>query len=143
VQAIQTRVRRQAAGHRTIWEVVLVALDVVVVVAAAGGAWGLISGTIDASSYLSRLPFESTAFAGWALALIVAVPATVAALGSLGTRRWARSAQLAAGSLLVGWIVAQVFYIGLASWLQPAMLALGLAIVAIAYFGPSTRKGKG
>ncbi len=57
----------------------LLVLDVLLAVGAAGGSWGLISGSVDASTYVQRLPFQSTVFGGVALAATVCVPAVVAA----------------------------------------------------------------
>ncbi len=106
-------------------------LDVLLAVGAAGGSWGLISGTIDASTYVHRLPFQSAVFGGVALAATVFVPAVVAAGALLTGRRWADVAQLVVGGMLMGWIVVQVAFIGLSSWLQPVMFVWGGAIALL------------
>jgi hypothetical protein len=116
----------------------VVALEVLVAVAAYSGGIALAANAVDTSSYLAQLPFSSTSFAGVALAVLVAVPATAAALAALLGRE-SRAAHMTAGALLMGWIVAEVLYIGVISWLQPAMFAVGAAIVALAWLrsGPS------
>ena len=106
-------------------------LDVLLAVGVAGGSWGLISGTIDASTYVHRLPFQSAVFGGVALAATVFVPAVVAAGALLTGRRWADVAELVVGGMLMGWIVVQVAFIGLSSWLQPVMFVWGGAIALL------------
>jgi hypothetical protein len=125
-------VRRPVDGARF----ALVALEVLVAVGACGGGIALAANAVDTSSYLAQLPFSSTSFAGVALAVLVAVPAAVAALGALLGRE-SRVAHLTAGAVLMGWIVVEVLYIGLISWLQPAMFAVGAAIVALAWLRPT------
>jgi hypothetical protein len=123
--------RRRVDGTKA----ALVALEVLVAVAAFSGGIALAANAVDTSSYLAQLPFSSTSFAGVALAVLVAVPATVAALGAILGRE-SRAAHITAGSLLMGWIVAEVLYIGVISWLQPAMFIVGAAIVALAWLRP-------
>src|SRR5689334_3591592 len=92
--------RRQVDGR----EVALVALEVLVAIGAYSGGIALAANAVDTSSYVAQLPFASTAFAGLALALLVGVPATAAALGAL--LGWeTRAAHLSAGAFLMGWIV--------------------------------------
>ena len=110
---------------------VVIGLEVLLAVAAFGGSWALVSNTVDASSYVSEIPFSSTVFGGLALAVVVAIPATVAAAAGLTHRTWSRPAHLTAGALLMVWIVVEVIYIGLTSWLQPVMFAWGAAIVLL------------
>ena len=107
------------------------ALDGLLAVGALGGSWGLVSGSVDASSYVHRLPFRSTVLGGIALAAIVAVPATVALVATWTGRRWSAVANVVVGGLLMGWIVVQVGIIGLSSWLQPVMFVWGGAILVL------------
>ncbi len=58
--------------------------------------------------------------------------ALTAAWFTVRRRPPARAVSLAAGAVLVTWIIVQVGIIGPVSWLQPAMLVAGLAVVALA-----------
>jgi hypothetical protein len=109
----------------------LVGLDGLLAVGAAGGAVGLISGSLDASTFEHRLPLHSPVLGGVALALVVAVPAIVALVATIACRPWAPAAQITAGALLVGWIAVQVVVIGPTSVLQPLMFAWGCALLAL------------
>ena len=106
-------------------------LEGLLAVGAAAGAWGLISGSLDTSSFEHRLPFHSPALGGVALALLVAVPAIVALVATIGRRSWAPAAAVGSGALLIGWIAVQVVVIGPTSVLQPLMLAWGCALLAL------------
>jgi len=107
----------------------LVGMETLLAIAAFAGSCGLISGSVDTSSYADRLPLSSPALGGVALALVVALPAAFAVTGALCRRAWARHLHPVVGGLLMGWIVVQVGVIGLDSWLQPVMFAWG-AVVA-------------
>ncbi len=115
----------------------LLVLDGLLAVGAFGGSWGLISGSVDADTYVHRLPFHSTGLGGIALAVVVAVPAMVAFVATWAGRRWSAVANLVVGAMLMGWIVVQVGFIGLTSWLQPLMFVWGGAILAL---GASERR---
>jgi hypothetical protein len=100
-----------------------------VAVQAYGGAVGLGAGLVDFGPEITaRLPFGSALVAAVALVVIVAVPMTVAAWYlSTGNPR-AHRAAIAAGALLVSWIVVQVAVIQSFSWLQPVMAVAGLLV---------------
>ena len=68
---------------------------------------------------------------GVALAVLVAIPATLAFVAIWTGRSWSTVANLVVGALLMGWIVVQVGFIGLGSWLQPVMFVWGGAILAL------------
>jgi hypothetical protein len=106
----------------------LVSMEVFLAIGAAGGSWGLISGSIDPSTYREHLPFRSPVLGGVALGLIVAVPAMIAAVATLAHLAWSRGMHPILGALLMGWIVVQICFIGLTSWLQPFMFLWGVAI---------------
>jgi hypothetical protein len=120
-------------------DLTLVVLEVVLAISAFGGAWALLSGTADTSSYVDRLPFSSPSFGGAALAVLVGVPAAVAAVATFVEHRWSATAHFVAGGLLVGWLMAEVVFIGLSSWLQPLLLAWGVGIVGLAWLDAHRR----
>jgi hypothetical protein len=113
----------------------LVVLEVIVALGAFAGGIALAGNSVDASSYLGELPFSSTAFAGVALAVLVGVPAAFAAVATVLGHE-SRLAHLSAGGLLMGWIVAEVIYIGMISWLQPAMFVVGGVIALLGWLRP-------
>ena len=99
---------------------------------AYGGAIGLAGGGADPKGTLdARLPFASPVFAACALALIVGVPNTVLARFAWRNDGRAPVAAIAAGVLLVGWIVVELAVIREWSWLQPVYAAIGASLVVI------------
>jgi hypothetical protein len=98
--------------------------------AAWGGAIALLAGWTDFGDRLDhRLPFESPALAGLALAVIVAVPLSgLAALAWRGDPRTARAA-MCAGVVLVAWIAVQLAFLRAFSVFQPAYVVIGLLFV--------------
>jgi hypothetical protein len=114
----------------------LAAGEALMAAGAAGGAVGLITGSMDTGETItSRLPFASPSLGGTALLVVVAVPMAVAAADAWrGTRR-ADATALGAGGLLMGWIVVEVACIRTFSWLQPACFAAGAAIAFAGWRG--------
>jgi tellurite resistance protein TehA-like permease len=107
----------------------------VLALSAVVGAGGMATGTLDLGDEITaRLPFDSTPLAGAALLLVVAVP--MAVVSALAVRRSSTTdlAALVAGVLLIGWIFLEVAVIRSFSWLQPTLLAAGVA-VALAGLG--------
>ena len=97
---------------------------------AVGGAVSLANGTIDmGEAIMDRFPWQSVQLAGVALFACVAVPFT--ALAVLAWRGSPRTPQatVAAGHLLVAWIVVQVLVIRTLSYFHPTYLAIGLSFV--------------
>jgi hypothetical protein len=115
----------------------LVILQLILFVNACGGAvYGLSGAKAIPRSWLEGSPFQSYVIPSLFLLIAVGGSMLVATvLWLLGSRvadgRWAPWASIAAGSILVGWIVAQVAMIGYVSWMQPACFAAGLAIAAL------------
>jgi hypothetical protein len=118
-------------------KITLIALQLILFANACGGAWYGLSGAKDIPrSWLEGTPFQS--FFIPSLFLLIAVGgsmlvATVAWLlgGRLADGRLAPWASIAAGSILVVWIVVQVAMIGYVSWMQPTCFVAGLAIAAL------------
>jgi hypothetical protein len=103
-----------------------------VALSAYGGTIGLVTGRLDLGHQLNqRLPLHSPVLGGIALALVVGLPATVVAgLAKRGDRR-ADLASIAAGVLLIAWILVELAFIRELSFLQFFYAGAGLAFVAI------------
>lgn len=99
----------------------------------AGGAFLLTQATeAMPTERLSRTPFVTWTLPGIALILANGVLPTAVAVAALRRAAWAPVGHLLVGAALTGWIVVQVLMIGYQSWMQPAYLALGLLILALA-----------
>ncbi len=123
-------------------EELLIAAETVLAVGAFGGAVGLILGGIDLGDAADHLPFGSPVLGGVALGLVCGVLPTVVAVGAWRRRSWAPLGHVVVGAALVGWVVVQVAFIGLQSWLQVSYAVFGLAITALGisclHSGPSS-----
>jgi hypothetical protein len=80
---------------------------------------------------LALTPFSSWVWPGVLLAVCVAVPAGIVVVGTIAGRAWAHPGHVLLGLDVIGWIVVQAIVIGFVSWLQPAILAWGLAITGL------------
>ncbi len=121
------------SGHRTTRHTLLALLAALMAVGGVGGAVGLFVGAPDffgpdTAEIYSRLPFESPQFAGAALLVAVVLPMAVTAVLAWRGSRHAAAAGAAAGTVLVGWIIVQLAFIGAVFWLQPACAAVGLVV---------------
>ena len=104
----------------------------VMAVAGAAGAVGLWGGGIDFGDEITaRLPWGSTVLAGTALFLVVAVPMGLAAVAAWRGHPRAPELMVAAGLLLVAWILVEVAFIRSFAWLQPICAAWGLAVALL------------
>ncbi len=104
--------------------------------ATAAGAWagaaGLASGMLDIGPVLDqRLPFKSPVVGAMALTAVVAVPFTV--LGVLAWRAASRSGPVAvaAGLLLMGWILVEFAFIRSFSFFHPIYFVIGLCFALV------------
>jgi hypothetical protein len=116
----------RARGHP-----VLAALTGLVAVNAYAGSVALAIGVVDfGATIIERLPFGSPVFAAIALTVIVAVPMTIACW--FAARGYPRlpPAAIAAGTLLIGWVVVQIAFIQTVNWLHAVMVVAGLAVLA-------------
>jgi hypothetical protein len=113
-------------------ERVLVVAEVLLALGALFGAVGLMSGWIDLDQAVDDLPWQSPMIAGVSLGVVNGLlPLTVAA-AAVRRRWWAPLGHVLVGIVLVGWIVVQIGFIGLGSWLQVAYALFGAAIAALA-----------
>ena len=121
----------------------LSASEALVAVSAWGGAVGLATGKLDLGpSVTGRLPGGSPVVSGLALATVVGVPMTIAAVQEWRSALRADVTSMAAGSLLVGWIGVEMTVIRSFSWLQPAYAVAGAGIAAAGWHARSTRSGR-
>lgn len=103
---------------------------------AIAGAMAISSGIVDFGLAIDeRLPFDSPRFAAIALLAVVALPMTIVEWCAMTGHPRSRQAAIAAGALLIGWIVVQVGVIHTFSWLQPVMAAAGAVVLAAGLFG--------
>lgn len=102
-----------------------------VAAAALARAIALTTGFFDPGPLITgRLPFESPTLGGLALALVVAAPmAATARWAGAGHPRASGSAMFA-GALLVSWTGVQLMVIRTFTWIQPAMVVVGLVVFA-------------
>lgn len=107
-------------------------LGVVALNAVAGGYYALSGAPGVPVDWLAGSPFDSYAVPGAILLVVVGGSSAAAAVAVLARARLARPLALAAGALLLGWIVVQVAIIGYVSWLQPAMAAAAVLTLALA-----------
>ena len=112
----------------------LLAIEVVVALNAVGGAiWGLAGAKDVPREWLEGTPFDSYLVPSLILLVATGGGMAIAATALLVDHRLAPELSIAAGLILIGWIVVQVLMIapnGGVSWLQPAMFAIG-ALVAV------------
>ncbi|MCW2622716.1 MAG: hypothetical protein JWL64_2318 [Frankiales bacterium] len=97
-------------------------------VAAAVGAVGLVTGSLDVGPAATRLPADSPVLAGVALAVAVAAPMALAAVRLRSGDPRGPGTAVAAGLLLMSWILAQAAILQELSWLQPVCFLYGLAV---------------
>lgn len=96
-----------------------------------GGVIGLVSGDIDFGETLNgRLPFDSLALAGLALALVVAAPLTILAWWAWTGHPRTNDLSFGVGVGLVGWIIVQLLFLQAFSLFQAAYLAVGAYFIA-------------
>lgn len=126
-------VRESVATRR--W--LLFAIEVVVAVNAVGGAiWGLAGAKDVPREWLEGTPFDSYVMPSLILFIAIGVGMGAAAIALLINHRLALELSIAAGLILIGWIVVQVLMIapnGGVSWLQPTMLAAGGLVAALGW----------
>jgi hypothetical protein len=111
---------------------VLIGLEVALAIGAFGGAIVLAGGGTDLGGAVDDLPWGSALLGGLALALVNGVLPAVVAVGARRRRPWARAGHVLVGVALMGWIVVQVAFIGLISWMQPFCFVWGAAILVLA-----------
>jgi hypothetical protein len=116
------------------------ALVVVEAFVAIGAIYGSIMLITDAwrldRSMLRHLPVDTWVLPGVALAALIAVPYVLATILVVMRHSMARTVSLAAGGILVGWILAQLVLIQQYFFLQPVMAVSGLLTIGLACLVP-------
>lgn len=116
------------------WRNVLLALAATTAVFALAGAISLATGVLELGTVAeNRLPLHSAAIAGLALFAIVAMPMAVTTWFAARRDVRADAAAAVAGGALIGWIVVQILFLRVFSWLQPTMAIVGAAVLTIGY----------
>jgi hypothetical protein len=112
----------------------LIGLTVFVGLNAIGGGVGLIltNGLGMPLADLQGTPFSSYVIPGYILAIAVGGSNLLAAWALLTRHAYAAQMAFAAGAVLTGWVTVQIAMLGLVSFLQVAMFALGVVTVAFA-----------
>lgn len=136
-----SQIRAQRRMHRRLWaRIALVAVEGFVAIGAIYGSIMLITDAwrLD-RTMLDHLPVDTWVLPGVALAVLVALPfATSATLVAIG-HSTARGVSSLAGTVLIGWIVAQIVLIQQYFFLQPVMGICGLLTIGLAYLMPTRR----
>lgn len=113
----------------------LIALQLLVAVNAfGGGIYGLAGAKSVPREWLEGSPFTTYTVPSLFLLGVIGGGMILATAAWLLRRRIAPWVSLGMGVILMSWIVVQVAIIGSVSWMQPASLAAGLAITALAAY---------
>jgi hypothetical protein len=121
-------------GSGTVTRLGLAAVEVFIGVGAVYGGITLIAdGWALPLSYLEPLPLSSWTWPGIALLAVVAVPMLGAAYLTIRRHPLGGEASVAAGLLLIGWIIVQVAVMGLAMAWQPVMAVLGAVVAPLGW----------
>ena len=126
-----TATRTPAAVGR---QLPVVAVEALVAAAAVYGGVGLMWDNAIGmlNEWLVGTPFTSWVLPGLLLLLVVAAPMAVAAALELRRSAWAGVASVTAGAAQVAWIGAQLAIMQRYFFLQPVMIACGLAVLLLA-----------
>jgi hypothetical protein len=124
-------VTRERRGTR----IALVLLELFI---GANAVWGGIMLMTDSwkldQEWLDNTPFDSWFVPGLALLVIIGSTQLAAAAALLARRPYAQAASLAAAWVLIGWIIVQLAWLQVFHpVMQPAMLAAGFLIMALAW----------
>jgi hypothetical protein len=121
---------------------VLVAAEVILALAALGGAAGLISGLLDLGDSVKDLPWQSPVVAGIALGILNGVFPFAVVFAMKRRSRWAPVGHVAVGIVLMTWIGVQVGYIGLNSPLQIIYAAYGVLLAGLGVWNVHARHNR-
>lgn len=111
-------------------------------IAGLGGAIMLIVDGDSLGRSVEDLPWQSPVLGGIALgAATVLVPLAVM-LGALRGTWWAPIGHVVVGVLLIDWMAVEIAFIGVTSWLQPALVVYGVALTWLALRGLHRQNGR-
>jgi hypothetical protein len=103
-----------------------------------GGYYGLWGAKGVPTEWLAGSPFTDYFVPSLILFVVVGGSLLVAAVAVFLRRRTGRAAALAAGTILLTWIAAEMAIIGYVSWMQPATAAGGVVILVLAWLLPKS-----
>jgi hypothetical protein len=123
-----------------------IALVLLELLIGANAVWGGIMLVTDSwklgQEWLDNTFFDSWFLPGAALLVIIGGSQLAAAVTLLARRPYAPAVSLAAGWVLIGWIIVQLAWLQVFHpVMQPAMLAAGFLIIALAWRLPSAQPG--
>jgi hypothetical protein len=102
----------------------------------AGGYYGMSGAPGVPLEWLDGSPFSDYFVPSLILFTLVGGMFLASAVALFFRARPARSLALAAGIVVLGWLVAETLFIGYVSWMQPVTGAAGLMVLALAWFLP-------
>jgi hypothetical protein len=121
---------------------VLAALQLLIALnAIGGGVYGLSGAAAVPREWLAGSPFTSYLIPSAVLVVVVGGSHLMASVRVWQRHREARRLSQLAGTILIGWITAQLAIIGFVSWLQPAMLVAALLELALAVRATAATRG--
>ena len=107
-------------------------LSILALNAFAGGFYGLDGAYGVPTEWLDGSPFSDYFIPSLVLFIVVGGSSLMAAIAVFRRSRYARRISLLSGAVVLLWITVQLMIIGYVSWLQPAILLVGIAIVVLA-----------
>ena len=127
-----------AATRRT-----LIAVELVLALNAFAGAVYAFGGAKGVKrEWLDGTPFNDYVIPGAILLVVVGGSLTAAAVALLRRVPTAWELSVAAGLVVIGWIVVETLMIGLVSWMQPTTVAIALLITGLAIRLKSAAEGE-
>jgi hypothetical protein len=127
----------------------LVAIDAFAAVSAIGGGFALLSGLEGdrfPTAWLTGTPFSSYMVPGLLLALVVGGSAAVATAATLARPEGGAPASMAAGLILVGWIVGELLLLNQPtrpSWTEVLYACVGVLMIGLGLaLGQTERRKK-
>jgi hypothetical protein len=102
----------------------------------AGGYYGLSGAPGVPVEWLAGSPFKDYFIPSLILMLVVGGAFSFAAVAVFARSRLAWVSAYIAGTTVLVWIAAQLAIIGYVSWMQPATLMAGIAILTLAWLMP-------
>ena len=125
------------------WRAALAGCDGFAALSAIGGGYAVMAGAIRPDTSLATGPLSwliSDYFvAGEILFVVTGGTALAALVATVMSRTVGAGFSLAAGLVMIGWIVGEVVLIGASSWLQLVYLAVGVVMVVLSARSDSVR----
>jgi hypothetical protein len=134
VSQLALRSQTIARGHPAALRYLLGGLLAFGALNAFGGGYYGMSGAEDVPrEWLEGSPFDDYFIPGLVLFVVVGGSFLAAAIAVFAKLRIARTAALAAGAIVLGWLAVETAIIGYVSWMQPATTIGGLLVLLLAW----------